>query len=60
MLHVVKVTPIYVYSAERGGRLRTRRTVAYRAVCSCAWRSPARSTVAAVRELAADHRRGGG
>jgi hypothetical protein len=54
--HHTSVVPIKTtrYCGELG--VRASSVVAYRAVCSCGWRSSARATVALARLELADHR----
>lgn len=60
MLHVVNVRPVYVYERAEGESLNTRRTVAYRAVCSCGWKSGSKPRHLDARQLGRLHRDAGG
>jgi hypothetical protein len=56
----VKIRPVKVYGHDPLLKVSTRRTVAYRAVCSCGARSPARARVSLVRGWLREHQRAGG
>ncbi len=60
MLHAVKIEPVRLRAYSEPLRVDTRSIVAYRAVCSCGWRSSSRRTVQAVRVESAAHRLNGG
>lgn len=49
MLHAITMQPVYVRGPSADLRCDVRRTVAYRAKCSCGWIGKARGTVQAAR-----------
>lgn len=56
MLHAVKVRPVRVRELDADLGCEVIRVVAYRAVCSCSWRSKSLRTVRNARLLGQAHR----
>ena len=56
MSHHLTIAPIRLRGFSPELRCETRRTVAYRAVCSCGWKSSGAGTVAVARLLGREHR----
>ncbi len=60
MLHRVNVRPVYAYETVEGEVVTTRSTVAFRAVCSCGWRSSAKRSYKKAQVLKRLHLEAGG
>jgi hypothetical protein len=57
MGHHVRVKPVRVYSYNAELDVQTRRTVGYRAHCSCGWRGQVRASVRVARVLGREHKK---